>query len=323
MESGDLKSPPRVQTVKPVASNTRLSFDPVKHVDLNVEIPYELRPVTPAPDTCEFCAGSAPRPSWDFVRAVYCISLADREDRQNKAAEELHRVGLCGIAQHYLSERPKVVKGDGWGCFVSHKQVAQHALQQNWSHPQVLVLEDDFVFDEDVPVKEISQRVAQALSELPANYTRLQLGYQPYVSLPHGSTTRRSLSAFTHAIVWSKLGLEWMASMRYRHMYHDFQLGISLPRSYDIAPMLCFQRVLGTDNTSSWAETLFTNPTMMKRSVWTFPLMITLGALLVLGLVILLATKILPTASWWRLLTFSVITVMLPVSIVLTTVALT
>lgn len=298
----------RVTTVKTPPPDT-----PNVEKVTDVTVPYALRPVSTRAD-CQFCQSQDPSP-WDFLDGVYCISLVDRIDRQNYAAEELHRVGLCRKAQHYLSDRAKKQVGDGWGCFVSHQQLAAHALKKG--QKCVLVLEDDFVFDDHIPVKEYPQRIQDGLRELPNDFNRLQLGYQPYVSLPYGKTTHRSASAFTHAIVWSEKGLNWMSTMKYRHMYHDFQLAVSMPKSYDLRPMLVFQRILGTDNTSNISEQLFTNPDSMRQSTWTFPVMITLGALILFVFIVFLGLKISPKTNRWKVVLYSMLALMTPISFVL------
>lgn len=285
-----------------------------------VTIPFSLKGVTKR-DDCVFCQTPDLSSVWNFLDGVYCISLVDRVDRQNYAAEELHRVGLCQVAQHYLSERPKKQLGDGWGCFVSHQQLAQHAQTQH--QKCVLVLEDDFIFNSNVNIDDLPTKIKQALHELPSDFTRLQLGYQPLVSLPYGKTTKRASSTFLHAVIWSPRGLNWMSTMPYRHIYHDFQLAVSLPKSYDISPMLCFQRILGTDNTSKLSEHLFTNPDVMRHSEWTFPLMITMGILICMSLLAGAGGLLFRGTSRWKVWAASILVVMLPISIILITVSLT
>jgi hypothetical protein len=141
----------------------------------------------------------------------------------------------------------------------------------------ILVLEDDFVFDSDIMPDVLARQIDDAIKSLPRDWTRLQLGSLPIASVYYNEHADRAASTFAHAQIWSRAGIEYMASMEYTpNVYHDLSLALKLEHSYDIRPMVCYQRVLGSDNTPGLAERLFSNEDAMKTNVWLLPVIITL-----------------------------------------------
>ena len=152
----------------------------------------ELYHRCPSSPECTHCqSGSAEE--WNFLDAVYCISLRDREDRAANAAEELHRTGLCRKATFYRPVRPArgMVSVAIWE---SHKAVTRHALELGFRN--ALILEDDVTFP--APQK-LAARARRAYDSLPSGWGGLYFGHWPV----DGYFVSRSLlkvhSGCTHA----------------------------------------------------------------------------------------------------------------------------
>lgn len=128
-------------------------------------------PVDPA---CPYCgpAGAQPAeaPDWSFVDAVFCISLATRDDRMRHAAVPFHSLGLC---RHVVFDRPDPDPRSGVaGCWEAHRTVA--LLARALGATRVLVFEDDVLFDRPVTPQRL-RAVAAALDALPARCSSISV----------------------------------------------------------------------------------------------------------------------------------------------------
>lgn len=221
----------------------------VSHQDTLETARFEPCPVDPR---CAYCGdgadpGAAPR--WPFVDAVYCISLASRDDRARLAARELHRVGLCRQTIFY---RPR----GGWGSTArriwnSHQIVAQAALRRGSA--RTLVLEDDCVFDRNFGEREHAA-IAQALDRLPPDWMAFYLGHWPLAGCFVAPDVLRVSSLCTHAYIASERLCRWIADHPYvpvrERRGNAFSIlmgkGIDvhfsgLPDMYALYPMQAFQ----------------------------------------------------------------------------------
>ncbi len=93
-----------------------------------------------------------------------CISLREEEQRRKQTIQECNKIGLP-IKFFLTDPHPK---GGVEGCKDSHKQVIQHAKDNNLEY--ILVLEDDVLFDEQV----IKQKKPL---QVPKNFDMFYLGY--------------------------------------------------------------------------------------------------------------------------------------------------
>lgn len=80
--------------------------------------------------------------AWDRIDRIYCISLAERADRQVSAKAQFERVGLGDkVNFHRVQRHPTDCEQ---GIFVSHKACLRMGLDAGARH--ILVFEDDVVF---------------------------------------------------------------------------------------------------------------------------------------------------------------------------------
>ncbi|MGE9552020.1 glycosyltransferase family 25 protein [Erwinia amylovora] len=82
---------------------------------------------------------------WDFIDKVVYINLKKRTDRNESMQKELRSVGVPEekIIRFEAVEREK----GGMGCTLSHAGVLEMAECNQW--PNVLILEDDMMFNKD------------------------------------------------------------------------------------------------------------------------------------------------------------------------------
>lgn len=132
----------------------------------------DLYHACPSSPECPHCQNRA-ADEWNFLDAVYCISLKEREDRAENAAQELHRTGLCRKAIFYRPSRPArgMISVAIWE---SHKAVTRHALAHGYRN--ALILEDDVTFP--TPQK-LAARTRRAFQVLPPGWGGLFLGHWP------------------------------------------------------------------------------------------------------------------------------------------------
>lgn len=142
---------------------------------------------------------------WEFVEAVYCISLRDRADRAENAARELHRAGLCHKTVFFRPIRPTrgMVSVAIWE---SHKAVARHALAQGYGN--ALIFEDDVTF---VSSRKHPAKALRAFRALPPDWLGLYFGHWPTEGFFVAPFLLRVHSGCTHAYLASSALLRKIA----------------------------------------------------------------------------------------------------------------
>lgn len=246
----------------------------------------DIQDLVPDP-TCLFCIEH--NNIWSFLDGAIIISLKDRDDRYREASKEAHRVGLCQIAKFYRPLRDP--NGFRKGCWDSTSKVCQYGLDQGFQNE--LSLEDDFEFDTRFTPEEIASRIHEAMEELPSKWYRLSLGHQSWLRFPYRAHITRAMSVLTHAQIWSRRGMEWMATHNYtchRKMLEsgvhvDGYISCNCPFSYSITPMIAFQRQLISDRDAKM-EYMVMQP-FCEATEWMNPLMWTVVLFLLLILITL------------------------------------
>jgi hypothetical protein len=207
-------------------------------------------PCPPDP-ACATCRGEA-RLDWSFADAVYCISLASREDRARLAARELHRVGLCTRTLFHRPERhpTKVIEG----IWESHRAVARHARAHG--RKAVLILEDDVAFARWLRPATL-RAVARSIGSLPPDWTIFFLGHWPLRARFVARNRLATASACAHAYVASPRLLDWLEDNAFSKTRRNREQlaggGIDaayarLPGTFAHFPMLAVQAVRGSDH---------------------------------------------------------------------------
>ena len=78
-----------------------------------------------------------------------CISLKEREDRRILLTSQLKKLNLN--IEYLLADKDK--ENPVRGCFNSHQACAKIALERNYKN--ILILEDDVTFDENISPKKL------------------------------------------------------------------------------------------------------------------------------------------------------------------------
>jgi len=141
---------------------------------------------------------------WPFVDAVYCISLRERPERTQSAADRLHALGLCGRTTFHRPTKP-ATGPTGVAIWESHRAAARHALA--CGARTALILEDDFVIARP---RSAESRTNAAFQRLPPGWNALFLGHWPlsgYFTAPGLLKTR---SGCAHAYILNRPLLEWL-----------------------------------------------------------------------------------------------------------------
>jgi hypothetical protein len=221
---------------------------------IDVESPFEP---CPRRADCPSCAGHPgdDRFDWSFVDGVYCISLRHRSDRARAAADEMHRVGLCGRVVFYRPVKDRIAKR---GCWESHRAVALDARSRGLR--SVLILEDDVVFRPRVSPETI-RGVSQALAALPLDWMGFYLGHWARWAYPVRRHVVRCSSLCTHAYVASARLLDWLCDTPFDRgrplvQGHLGGRGIDsafagLPGMYAFFPLIAVQRRVANDHMSA------------------------------------------------------------------------
>jgi hypothetical protein len=80
---------------------------------------------------------------WDFFDRIYCISVEERGDRRQAAAEQFNKVGLAGRVEFVIVKRhPTNVEQ---GMYESHMTCLRKGLEAGAG--RIVVFEDDVLFD--------------------------------------------------------------------------------------------------------------------------------------------------------------------------------
>lgn len=212
--------------------------------------------------------------------AVWVICLKDRDDRLQESAEQLHMSGLCKLAQYYRPVRPTEdecatanIKSRGrYGCWNSHQVVAQFGMA-NPKAQRVMVFEDDLQFHSDVlSVLTLRTMLHDLRRHVPKEWDVFKLGQLTFWSYPIPTPCKSSLwswprlwrtdSGCTHAMIWSRRGMEIMANTSfstYKEMNGGDETDVDLWmrkefKAYSCYPQLVRQSESPTSNIGNFGS---------------------------------------------------------------------
>lgn len=252
---------------------------------------------------------------WSWVDQVYCINLRERPDRFLESEAEFHRVGLCQHVLYYRPDRPTdaewqayqcgliasgrqdpvmtVTKG-AFGCWQSHKAIAEHALKNG--HETILVFEDDIHFLPSLSRDVAGHDIPRIIQKLPDEADFLHLGYFPYrgypvMGAPIGRLWRVK-ALCTVAYVATQKGIINLCRANYT-LPLDFWM-IKETNQFAIFPKVAWQRKSSTDVEELWlgcpttAIKQFGNVFYRNNHTFVDTLMLIILPILALTLVLLL-----------------------------------
>jgi len=222
---------------------------------------------------CEYCstklATKNPGPDWSFLESVVVICLRERDDRFAEACGELHYSGLC--QRKPIFYRPdRHPEGFVVGCWDSHLQVARRLAERG--NKCALVLEDDFYLTRECSPEEVADRTNSMLAILPQDkWKRFMLGHMSWLHLPYRANVSRVFGLFTHAVVLSQRGIEWVLNNPPQSFPPiDSTMAIRMSHSYGPVESLVFQRVTSKSDRSAQlnSQDPLMYPENMRENTW-------------------------------------------------------
>lgn len=188
------------------------------------------------------------------VNATYVLHLIGngRYDSTLKSLKEYHisnKVHILMNQGYQKCNKPTIDNPplDLIGCFLT---VFKHAKENGYE--TILVLEDDFIFDEKIKQQYHRNNVNTFLK----NHTEAMiyyLGTIPHVSIPYTFTTYRCISSTgTHAVIYNKQHIDKILNDKRDKKDWDFYHNTSGFCRYMYYTPLCYQLFANTDNSRYW-----------------------------------------------------------------------
>ncbi len=181
---------------------------------------------------------------WDYFDCIYCISLADREDRRRQAQTQFARVGLASRVKFFIADRhPQDCEQ---GIYESHMACIQEGLAAGARN--MIVFEDDVVFDRFNPAK-----LAECMAFLKrrAQWKALFLGclVKRSQKTECPSALKVSYRCLAHAYVINRPFAQVLAGKPWHKRSYDAMLSRVKDGIYAIYPSFAFQSDAFSDNT--------------------------------------------------------------------------
>lgn len=187
---------------------------------------------------------SSPSNPWAFFDKIYCISLAEREDRRQEAWKQFGRVGLAERVEFVIVKRHPV--DNERGIHESHMQCMRKAIHADAQ--TMIIFEDDIIFDR-FSVKVLADCVhflSTTSSWKIFFFGCLSSGSQ---RTEHNSVLKVRYRSLTHAYVVQRSFAETLLGMPWRNIPYDVLLCKLAGDYYAAYPSFAFQSNARTDNT--------------------------------------------------------------------------
>jgi GR25 family glycosyltransferase involved in LPS biosynthesis len=181
--------------------------------------------------------------TWDFFDRIYCISLAEREDRRQAVTAEFARVGLAGKVEFVIVKRhPTDIEQ---GMYESHMTCLRKGLESGAE--RIVVFEDDILFDRfDI------NRLARCTRFLSAHprWKVLLLGalISDSKKTAEPSVQKVRYQSLAHAYALNRHYAETLAFKSWQGIVIDTLFRPLTEDIYAVYPMFAFQNDLPSDN---------------------------------------------------------------------------
>ncbi len=173
-----------------------------------------------------------------FATVYYCICLKSRQDRYLSSSALFHQYGLCRLVKYLRVERPdeeyckshNIQSRGRYGCWQSYDIIAALALQDNLE--TVGSFEDDIEMRDGFSVEKLESVAHDKEAHFPNTWDLFKFGQltfgghacainqpckqcSPVVTQSWMPSLFQTNSTQTHAIVWSKAGIQKIAATSY------------------------------------------------------------------------------------------------------------
>jgi len=180
---------------------------------------------------------------WNLIDRVYCISLAERADRQASAKQQFGRVGLGDkVVFHRVQRHPTDCEQ---GIFESHQTCLKMGLAAGARH--ILVFEDDVVFG-SLDIHRLRQGIAffQERSDCEILFLGCLAGRSWNTGVP--GVRRVRYSCLSHAYLVKAALANRLVDEPWRNMPWDIVLKKNARDTFALYPSVAFQSNSPSDN---------------------------------------------------------------------------
>jgi hypothetical protein len=198
------------------------------------------------------------------IQATYVIHLINN-GRLQSVEEQLNKYCIKGNTYILYNEGYKCGKkephidGPSKDLINAYLHIFQHALDNNYD--QILILEDDFFFNEKILEKEYYNGVKDFITN--NNSDLYYLGCLPYIRNEiNRSTSRLYLSTGTHAVIYSKYIMKYTLKNEIKPLLYnvsDWDLFLGMFQRYASNIPLCYQLFPETLNRQHWGKGIMLN----------------------------------------------------------------
>ncbi|MCJ8501608.1 glycosyltransferase [Desulfatitalea alkaliphila] len=181
---------------------------------------------------------------WDFFDKIYCISLAERNDRRQEARVQFQRVGLSRRVDFVIVDKHPTDCEQG--IYESHLHCMRQGLADGAE--SIMIFEDDVVFD---------RFSHQCLSDATAFLASLPTWHLFFLGCMVKGSRRTVCShvlqiryrSLTHAYAVHRDFARQLVPQPWRGVpYDDFLRDLKDPLSYVVHPAMAFQSASRSDN---------------------------------------------------------------------------
>lgn len=139
----------------------------------------------------------------------------------------------------------------------ANMEVFKHANSENYKN--ILVLEDDFIFNPDIKKKEHINNINNFLNKNDKDKFIYHLGALPFFVFPCNQHTYCTIAAAMHAGIFTKSAQEYVLNDINKHRIDDWDTYLNFNiRRYVYYKSLCHQTVANTENKQNWNLSNFT-----------------------------------------------------------------
>ena len=180
---------------------------------------------------------------WNLIDRIYCISLAERTDRQASAKRQFERVGLGDkVIFHRVQRHPTDCEQ---GIFESHQACLKMALADGARH--ILIFEDDVVFG-TVDAHRLRQGIAffQDRSDCQILFLGCLASRSRTTETP--GVRRVRYSCLAHAYLIKPSLARQLADEPWRNIPWDIVLKKNTQNAFALYPSIAFQSNSPSDN---------------------------------------------------------------------------
>ena len=194
----------------------------------------------------------------DSVDATYILHLEGngRLDSIEKQLEEYHPTNIVYIVFNKGFKKCKKqlrVQNSMYDITHANLEVLKHSKNNNYSN--ILILEDDFIFNKDILLTKHINNINSFLKEKSNTPFIYHLGALPFVVVPYNLYTYVSLCFAMHASIFTSKAQDYILNYAINNDINDWDgfLLNNLWRYVYYTP-LCYQTIPETENKSNWEQ---------------------------------------------------------------------